>query len=62
MENAENIILLMDGERCTLAEWLYTNTQAPDVDHVTEEEAEMVKNLKVGETAKFWPVDVERIA
>jgi hypothetical protein len=62
MADTKNIMLLVDGERCSLEDWLYTNTQDPDVFHITEEEAEKVKNLEVGESYNIWPLEVKRIA
>lgn len=51
-----------EGEVFTLESFLYTNTQAKDVDHISEEDAEIVKNLKVGEQTCIHITWIKRIS
>lgn len=44
----KDIILEIDGNECTLAEFIQTNTKDPDVEHISDEDAAKVKALKVG--------------
>lgn len=55
--------LLVNNEaECTLEEYIHTNTQEPDVDHLEPEDIDVVKNLKVGESAYFGHGDVKRVS
>lgn len=51
----------MDGEEISILEWLYTNTEAADVSHISREEAHRVRNLKVGESTQVGLFDIKRI-
>lgn len=52
-ERSDNVILEVDGNECTLSEFIRINTEEPDVDHISPEDVERVKALRVGEELSF---------
>lgn len=58
----ENGILLeVDGNECTLAEFIQTNMQARDVNHITRKDVDRVKALREGESTHIGLTNVKRI-
>jgi hypothetical protein len=56
----KNFTLSVDGNNCSLSDFLNTNLNAEGVDHISTDEAEMVKTLKPGEKAFVNMVEVVR--
>lgn len=63
MTKTNNIIftLLVDGNRVSFEAFKYINTLAPGVNHISQEELEEVKNLKVDESVFIGIMEVKRI-
>lgn len=51
--DTDRIVLLVDGQECTLSEFLFTNTQQENVDHISNDDAYHVATLKVGQALQL---------
>jgi hypothetical protein len=56
-----DVILLVDGYKTTLEEFLKTNCEDPDVDPPCSEDLEAVQSLEVGQSVHVCFVEIKRI-